>query len=87
MISLAELKVRAKINESNPFEVACWRAVERIYYQHERVWSSHDIVTGRHFRWLEAMKQARAAYEELQEAPTPERLNVVSALLDDIEQL
>jgi hypothetical protein len=86
MASLAELKERAEIDDNNPFEAACWRAVERLYHQHNRSWSMREVVDGRYNRWHELMREARTAYEELQAAPTQEHLDALTILLDTLEK-
>lgn len=87
MSKLAELCIKAEIDDTNPFEVACWRAVERIYYQHERVWTPHDLAAGRQLPWLQAMQKVRVAYEELTPAPTQALLDKLNKLLDAAEAL
>lgn len=87
MTRLAALRVEANIDDNNPFEVACWHAVERIYYQHERIWTLRDFAAGRQLLWLQAMQQVRVAYEEMSPAPTQALLDKLNDLLDAAEAL
>lgn len=73
---LDQLFVASEINPANPFEMEVWAQIERIYTEMPPPAAVPLRLVGKHI-------QCRAAYEGLQKEPTPERLELLKAALDD----
>lgn len=78
---LATLKREAEIDESNPFEVACWAQVERIYTINERNGAIPPLRKA--LEWFEVEE----LYKKLQAAPSQEKLDALTKAIDEYEAL